>query len=135
MMLIGDSAFRHHVPFSAADFDPAKMAVAFGHVFGPWFKTGAPAADGGRGDSWARRHLLVLGLRLRRGARLVARLQNGVREAPAFYGTYVACVALGGGAGADPAPPLQLIIVSVQVLAGVMLPSAIIFLQLLNAPF
>ena len=38
---------------------------------------------------------------------------------------------VGGGLVLIPRAPLQLIILSVQVLAGVMLPSAIIFLQLL----
>jgi hypothetical protein len=37
----------------------------------------------------------------------------------------------GGGLGPDPEGSVQLIILSVQVLAGIMLPSAIIFLQLL----
>ena len=37
----------------------------------------------------------------------------------------------GGGLVLIPRAPLQLIILSVQVLAGIMLPSAIIFLQLL----
>ena len=58
-------------------------------------------------------------------------LQKSVKEAPGFYGTYVACVALAAALVLIPRAPLQLIIVSVQVLAGVMLPSAIVFLQLL----
>ena len=44
---------------------------------------------------------------------------------------YRLCVAAAAGLVLIPHAPLQLIIVSVQVLAGVMLPSAIIFLQLL----
>ena len=41
------------------------------------------------------------------------------------------CVAAAAGLVLIPRAPLQLIILGVQVLAGVMLPSAIIFLQLL----
>jgi Mn2+/Fe2+ NRAMP family transporter len=58
-------------------------------------------------------------------------LQKSVKEAPGFYGVYVLCVAAAAGLVLIPRAPLQLIILSVQVLAGIMLPSAIIFLQLL----
>lgn len=58
-------------------------------------------------------------------------LQKPLREAKGFYGTYVVCVAAAAGIVLIPHAPLQLIILGVQVLAGIMLPSAIIFLQLL----
>ena len=58
-------------------------------------------------------------------------LQLPFREAKGFYVIYLACVALAAGIVLIPRAPLQLIILGVQVLAGIMLPSAIIFLQLL----
>ena len=58
-------------------------------------------------------------------------LQLPWRQAKGFYAVYLACVAAAAGLVLIPRAPLQLIILSVQVLAGVMLPSAIIFLQLL----
>jgi Mn2+/Fe2+ NRAMP family transporter len=58
-------------------------------------------------------------------------LQKPIREAPAFYAVYGLCVIAAAGIVLIPRAPLQLIILSVQVLAGLMLPSAIIFLQLL----
>jgi Mn2+/Fe2+ NRAMP family transporter len=58
-------------------------------------------------------------------------LQLPWRKAKGFYGVYGLCVALAAGVVLIPRAPLQLIILGVQVLAGVMLPSAIIFLQLL----
>jgi Mn2+/Fe2+ NRAMP family transporter len=58
-------------------------------------------------------------------------LQKPIREAPEFYGIYALCVIAAAGIVLIPSAPLQLIILSVQVLAGLMLPSAIIFLQLL----
>jgi Mn2+/Fe2+ NRAMP family transporter len=58
-------------------------------------------------------------------------LQLPIRQAKGFYGTYVACVAAAAAIVLIPRAPLQLIILGVQVLAGIMLPSAIIFLQLL----
>jgi len=58
-------------------------------------------------------------------------LQLPLKKAPGFYGIYVLCVALAAGIVLIPGAPLQLIILGVQVLAGVILPSAIIFLQLL----
>jgi Mn2+/Fe2+ NRAMP family transporter len=60
-------------------------------------------------------------------------LQKPFREVPGFYLVYIVCIAAAAAAGIVliPNAPLQLIIVSVQVLAGLMLPSAVIFLQLL----
>lgn len=58
-------------------------------------------------------------------------LEMPVKKAPGFYLTYVGCVALAAGIVLIPGTPLQLIILGVQVLAGIMLPSSIIFLQLL----
>ena len=58
-------------------------------------------------------------------------LQMPFRQARGFYPVYLICVGLAGALVLIPRAPLQLIILSVQVLAGVMLPSAIIFLQLL----
>ena len=58
-------------------------------------------------------------------------LQKSFKEAPGFYGVYILCVGAAAGLVLIPDAPLQLIIVSVQVLAGIMLPSAIVFLQLL----
>ena len=54
-----------------------------------------------------------------------------MRQAPGFYLTSVVCVGLAAAIVLIPRAPLQLIILGVQVLAGIMLPSAIIFLQLL----
>jgi Mn2+/Fe2+ NRAMP family transporter len=58
-------------------------------------------------------------------------LEMPLRKAPGFYLTYVLCVGLAAAIVLIPGAPLQLIILGVQVLAGIMLPSAIIFLQLL----
>jgi Mn2+/Fe2+ NRAMP family transporter len=58
-------------------------------------------------------------------------LQLPLRKAGGFYAVYLLCVGLAAGLVLIPRAPLQLIILSVQVLAGIMLPSAIIFLQLL----
>ncbi len=58
-------------------------------------------------------------------------LEMPIKKAPGFYLTYVACTGLAAAIVLIPGAPLQLIILGVQVLAGIMLPSAIIFLQLL----
>lgn len=58
-------------------------------------------------------------------------LEMPVRKAPGFYATYIACVGLAAAVVLIPKAPLQLIILGVQVLAGIILPSAVIFLQLL----
>ncbi len=58
-------------------------------------------------------------------------LQLPFRQARGFYSIYIVCVAAAAAIVLIPRAPLQLIILGVQVLAGVVLPSAIIFLQLL----
>ena len=127
MMLIGNAALRHGFTFT----DPAQMAVDLGQIFGPWFRTGIlllmmNAAILGTtaislSSAWA--YGEVKGW--------PHSLQRRVKDAPGFYAVYVLSVAGAAGLVLVPRAPLQLIIVSVQVLAGVMLPSAIIFLQLL----
>jgi len=131
MMLIGDAAYRHHIAFDANNFNPARMAGDLGHIFGPWFKTGIlllmvdAAILGATAISLSSAYAYGEVRGWSHG------LQKSVKDAPGFYTTYVVCVALAAGLVLIPRAPLQLIIVSVQVLAGVMLPSAIIFLQLL----
>ena len=127
MMLAGNAAFQHHWEFS----DPAQMAVQLGATFGPFLKNALlllmiNAAVLGTttislSSAWAYGEV--------RGWE--HSLQKPVREAPAFYAVYAICVGAAAGLVLIPGAPLQLIILSVQVLAGLMLPSAIIFLQLL----
>ena len=127
MMMTGNAALRHGFSFT----DPAQMAADLGKVFGPWFRTGIillmiNAATLGTtaislSSAWA--YGEVKGW--------PHSLQKSIKDAPGFYGVYVLCVAAAAGLVLIPKAPLQLIILSVQVLAGIMLPSAIIFLQLL----
>lgn len=58
-------------------------------------------------------------------------LHKKLWEAPGFYAVYIGCVGAAAGIVLIPHMPLQLVIISVQVFAGLILPSAIIFLQLL----
>ncbi|HEY6333377.1 MAG TPA: Nramp family divalent metal transporter [Blastocatellia bacterium] len=127
MMLVGDLAKRHGLPFT----DPAQMAQALIPAAGYWFRTAVllmmvNAAVLGTtaislASSWA--YGEVMGW--------PHSLQKKVSEAPGFYLVYALCVLAAAGVVLIPRAPLQLIIISVQVLAGLMLPSAIIFLQLL----
>jgi Mn2+/Fe2+ NRAMP family transporter len=127
MMLVGDVAFRHGIPFT----DPAQMAEAIIPVAGYAVRTGVllmmvNAAVLGTtaislASSWA--YGEVMGW--------PHSLQKTFKEAPGFYGVYALSVLAAAGIVMIPGAPLQFIIISVQVLAGLMLPSAIIFLQLL----
>jgi len=127
MMLAGNAAFQRRWDFS----DPAQIAVQLGGVFGPFLKNAIlllmiNAAVLGTttislSSAWA--YGEVKGW--------PHSLQKPLREAPAFYSVYALCVMAAAGLVLIPRAPLQLIILSVQVLAGLMLPSAIIFLQLL----
>jgi Mn2+/Fe2+ NRAMP family transporter len=58
-------------------------------------------------------------------------LHRGIRDAKLFYGTFAAMVAAAAGIVLLPGAPLGLITTSVQALAGVLLPSATVFLLLL----
>jgi Mn2+/Fe2+ NRAMP family transporter len=127
MMLVGAAGFRRHWDFT----DPARMAVELGVLFGPIVKNvilllminaavlGATTIS--LSSAWAYGEV--------RG--WAHSLQKPVRDAPGFYAVYALCVMAAAAVVLIPRAPLQLIILSVQVLAGLMLPSAIIFLQLL----
>ncbi len=127
MMLTGNAALRHGFSFT----DPAQMAADLGKVLCPWFRTGIlllmiNAATLGTtaislSSAWA--YGEVKGW--------PHSLQKSIKDAPGFYCVYVLCIGAAAGLVLIPRAPLQLIILSVQVLAGIMLPSAIIFLQLL----
>jgi Mn2+/Fe2+ NRAMP family transporter len=127
MMIAGYASKAHGFNFT----DPAQMAVDIGSFAGGFFKHAIlllmiNAAVLGTttislSSSWAYGEV--------RG--WPHSLQLPVRDAIGFYLVYLGCVALAAGLVLIPHAPLQLIILGVQVLAGVMLPSAIIFLQLL----
>ena len=127
MILVGDAAYRHQIPFS----DPAQMAADLAPSVGPFVKNAlllmmVNAAVLGTtaislSSAWA--YGEVKGW--------PHSLHRKFKEAPGFYIVYGACVFGAAAVVLIPKVPLQLVIVSVQVLAGLMLPSAIIFLQLM----
>lgn len=127
MMLVGDYGYRHGIVFK----DPAQFAEAvmpaLGHiarnailllmvnaaVLGTTAISLASAWAYGEVRGWEHS------------------LHKKLWEAPGFYATYIACVGAAAAFVLIPHVPLQLVIVSVQVFAGLILPSAIVFLQLL----
>jgi Mn2+/Fe2+ NRAMP family transporter len=58
-------------------------------------------------------------------------LHRGIREAKVFYGSYAVMVAVAAAIVLIPRAPLGLITTAVQALAGILLPSATVFLVLL----
>jgi Mn2+/Fe2+ NRAMP family transporter len=127
MMIVGSASKIHGIAF----LDPAQMAVEMRAFAGAGIETailllmlnaavlGTTAIS--LSSAWAYGEV--------RG--WPHSLQLPLRDALGFYSIYFVCVALAAAIVLIPRAPLQLIILSVQVLAGVMLPSAIIFLQLL----
>ena len=127
MMLAGNASRMHGFRFT----DPAQMAVDLGTFAGPLVRNiilmmminaavlGTTAIS--LSSAWAYGEV----------KRWPHSLQLPFRKAAGFYVVYLACVAVAAAIVLIPRAPLQLIILGVQVLAGVMLPSAIIFLQLL----
>ncbi len=127
MMLVGNYGYQHRIGFE----DPAQLAVAIGPIAGRFVRNGVlllmvNAAVLGTtaislASAWA--YGEVKGWE--------HSLHKKPREAPGFYATYIGCVGAAAAIVLIPHVPLQLVIISVQVFAGVILPSAIIFLQLL----
>ncbi|HLK48092.1 MAG TPA: Nramp family divalent metal transporter [Bryobacteraceae bacterium] len=127
MMIAGNASLAHGFKFT----DPAQMAVDLGGFAGGFVRNailllminaavlGTTAIS--LSSAWAYGEV--------RG--WPHSLQLPWRQAKGFYLVYVLCVGAAAGLVLIPGAPLQLIILGVQVLAGVMLPSAIIFLQLL----
>ncbi|HEV2419125.1 MAG TPA: Nramp family divalent metal transporter [Terriglobia bacterium] len=127
MMIVGGMAYRHHLPFS----DPAQFAASVVPFAGAGLKDlilllmvnasvlGATAIS--LSSAWAYGEV----------KKWPHSLHKPVREAPAFYALYILGILAAAGIVLIPRVPLQLVIIGVQVLAGLMLPSAIIFLQLL----
>jgi Mn2+/Fe2+ NRAMP family transporter len=127
MMVAGYTLSQHGIAYE----DPAQMAVALGMFLGPGLRDillllclnaavlGSTAIS--LSSAWAYGEV--------RG--WPASLQKSFRQAPGFYTIYTLCVIAAAALVLIPNAPLQLIIIGVQVLAGIMLPSAIIFLQLL----
>jgi len=127
MMLVGNAGRVHGFAFT----DPAQLAADLGGVMGGAVRTGIlllminaavlGTAAISLSSAWA--YGEVKGW--------PHSLQMPVRQAPGFYAVYALSITMAAAIVLIPRAPLQLIIVSVQVLAGIMLPSAIIFLQLL----
>ncbi|HEX3024653.1 MAG TPA: Nramp family divalent metal transporter [Chitinophagaceae bacterium] len=127
MMIVGNVMYQKNLNYE----DPAQMAAALAPHLGSWFKTGilllmCNAAVLGTmaislSSAWAYGEV--------KGWQHSLRVK--FKDAPQFYGFYIGAIILAAAIVLIPGAPLQLIILSVQVLAGLMLPSAIIFLQLL----
>jgi len=127
MMLVGSYGKTHGISFE----DPAQMANALVPFAGEFMRKGilllmVNAAVLGTtaislASSWA--YGEVMGW--------PHSLHKKISEAPGFYAAYIFFVVSAAAIVLIPHMPLQFVIVSVQVLAGLILPSAIIFLQLL----
>jgi Mn2+/Fe2+ NRAMP family transporter len=127
MMIVGYVLYTHHLPYE----NPAQMAVLLGPILGNVAKYGVlllmvnaavlGAATITLASAWAFGE--VMGW--------PHSLQKPVREAPGFYAVYIVAIVAAAAIVLIPNAPLQLIIVGVQVLAGIMLPAAVILLQLL----
>ena len=131
MMLTGAFAYNHHIPFT----DPAQLAQSIAtvlpHRSGSLPPPRHPSPDGQRRRPRHHRHLARQRLGLRRGRRLGALPPQKALGSSRLLRRLRACVFAAAGIVLLPHLPLQLVIVSVQVFAGLILPSAIIFLQLL----
>ena len=124
MMLVGNYVFEHNVAFQ----DPAQFALTLSPIAGNFVRNGVlllmvNAAVLGTtaitlASAWAYGEVKGVG---------TFALRRKLWEAPGFYATYIACVGAAAAILLIPHVPLQPVIISVQVFAGLILPSAIIF--------
>jgi Mn2+/Fe2+ NRAMP family transporter len=132
MMVVGWGASHHGMALDAGGaFDPGRMAKFLGTAAGPWVRNGVLILMCNAAVLGATTVSLASAWAYGEVKQWPHSLQLKFREAPSFYLTYALCVAAAAGLVLIPRAPLELIILGVQVLAGIMLPSAIIFLQLL----
>lgn len=127
MICVGNVLYKNHLEYK----DPADMAMKLGPVVGYWVRNGVllfmiNAAVLGTtaislASAWAFAEV----------REWPHSLQMPFNKARGFYITYIVCTGLAAAVVLIPGAPLQAIIIGVQVLAGLILPSAIIFLQLL----
>ena len=127
MMIVGAVAYRHNIAF----IDPGQMADAIAPFAGPTIRNlvlimlcnaavlGASAVSLASAWAWAE----VTGW--------PHSLQQTWSQAKGFYSVYAVGVGVAAAIVLIPKAPLQLIIVGVQVLASLVLPVALVFLQLL----
>jgi len=127
MMLVGNFGYQHHIPFE----NPAQLAVAFTPFAGHLVRNGLLLLMVNAAVLGATAISLASAWAYGEVQGWEHSLHKKIWEAPGFYATYFACVAAAAAIVLIPHVPLQLVIVSVQVFAGLILPSAIIFLQLL----
>ena len=127
MMLVGSFGYQHHIPFE----NPAQLAVAFTPFAGHLVRNGLLLLMVNAAVLGATAISLASAWAYGEVQGWEHSLHKKIWEAPGFYATYFACVAAAAAIVLIPHVPLQLVIVSVQVFAGLILPSAIIFLQLL----
>lgn len=127
MMIVGDYGFRHGISFD----DPAQLAVAIEPLAGNFVRNGILLLMVNAAVLGATAISLASAWAYGEVQGWPHSLHKKIWEAPGFYAIYAVSVAAAAGIVLVPRMPLQLVIVSVQVFAGLILPSAIIFLQLL----
>jgi len=127
MMLVGNVLFVHHLPFT----DPAQLAQTLGTLFGPVVHYGVLYGMINAAVLGATAITLSSAWAWAEVRRWPHSLQLPLRQAPGFYGVYIVKTMAAAAFVLIPGMPLQFVIISVQVLAALVLPVALIFLQLL----
>jgi len=127
MICVANVLYKNHIAYD----DPAQMAGALGPLAGNWVRNGVLLFMINAAVLGATAISLASAWAYGEVKQWPHSLQLPFREAKGFYATYIGGTALAAAIVLIPRAPLQLIIIGVQVLAGLILPSAIIFLQLL----
>jgi Mn2+/Fe2+ NRAMP family transporter len=127
MMVIGNVLYTRHIGYE----DPSQLAVAVRPILGTFAKNAILMLAVNASILGTVAIALSSSFAYAEVAGWGHSLQKKVKDAPGFYIFYVLAVLAAGAIVLIPNAPLQVIIIGVQVLAGVVLPVAIIFLQIL----
>jgi Mn2+/Fe2+ NRAMP family transporter len=127
MMFVGSYAHNLGIVFS----DPASMALALGPTLGKIVAVGVPLLMVNAAILGATAISLTSAWAYGEVMGWPHSLTKTVKEAPKFYGVTALCIIGAAGLVLIPMLPLQSIIVGVQVFAGLLLPTTLVFLQLM----
>ena len=127
MMIVGNVMHTHNIAY----VDPSQMAVALKPIMGTFAKNALLLLAVNASILGTVAISLSSSFAYAESMGWSHSLQKKIKDAPGFYVVYALAVLAAGAIVLIPQAPLQIIIIGVQVLAGVMLPVAIVFLQIM----
>ncbi len=127
MMIVGNVLHTHNIVY----VDPSQMALSLKPIMGTFAKNALLLLSVNASILGTVTISLSSSFAYAESRGWSHSLQNKMSAAPGFYVVYILAVIAAGAIVLIPRAPLQVVIIGIQVLAGVMLPAAIVFLQIM----